>query len=118
MNCLGNIKSRPHISFIYFIIVFICMLCLLNLQQVYHFPKQNIKAPKIKKQNIKNMTIVSVESKCNRMKLNSTQPHRSIVASFGNGRLGNQLSNFASSYALMKEYGMYPYISPMQLDLL
>ena len=45
-------------------------------------------------------------------------PQRSIVASLGNGRLGNQMANFASCYAIMKEYGMYPYLNSMQLKLL
>ena len=34
------------------------------------------------------------------------------------GRLGNQMSNFASCYAIMKEYGMYPYLDSEQLKLL
>ena len=45
-------------------------------------------------------------------------PQRSIVASLGNGRLGNQMANFASCYAIMKEYGMYHYLDSMQLKLL
>ena len=55
---------------------------------------------------------------CNRMNLKLANPQRSIVASFGNGRLGNQMSNFASCYAIMKEYGMYQYLNSMQLKLL
>ena len=55
---------------------------------------------------------------CNRMNLKLANPQRSIVASFGNGRLGNQMSNFASCYAIMKEYGMYHYLNSMQLKLL
>ena len=52
------------------------------------------------------------------MNLELNRPQRSIVASLGNGRLGNQMSNFASCYAIMREYGMYPYLDPEQLKLL
>ena len=52
------------------------------------------------------------------MNLKLINQQRSIVASLGNGRLGNQMSNFAGCYAVMKEYGMYPYINKMQLELL
>ena len=40
------------------------------------------------------------------------------MGSFGQGRLGNQLSNFASCYALMKDYGMYHYLNSFQLRIL
>ena len=52
------------------------------------------------------------------MNLWLNHPQRSIVASLGNGRLGNQMSNFASCYALMREYGMYHYLDAEQLKLL
>ena len=52
------------------------------------------------------------------MNLKLYHPQKSIVASFGDGRLGNQLSNFASGYAIMKEYGMYPYLGSNQLKSL
>ena len=52
------------------------------------------------------------------MNLKLDNQQRSIVASLGNGRLGNQMANFASCYAVMKEYGMYPYLNTMQLELL
>ena len=52
------------------------------------------------------------------MNLDLSHPQRSIVASLGNGRLGNQMSNFASCYALMKEYGMYHYLDGEYLKLL
>ena len=51
------------------------------------------------------------------MNLDLSHPQRSIVASLGNGRLGNQMSNFASCYALMKEYGMYHYLDAEYLKL-
>ena len=52
------------------------------------------------------------------MNLELGHPQRSVVASLGNGRLGNQMSNFASCYALFKEYNMYHYLNSMQLGLL
>ena len=52
------------------------------------------------------------------MNLKLYHPQKSIVASLGDGRLGNQLSNFASGYAIMKEYGMYPYLGSNQLKSL
>ena len=52
------------------------------------------------------------------MNLKLPAPQRSIVASFGYGRLGNQLANFATCYAVAKEYGMYHYINTMQLKIL
>ena len=55
---------------------------------------------------------------CLRMNLELNQNQRSIVASLGNGRLGNQMSNFASCYAIVKEYGMYHYLNEDQLNSL
>ena len=55
---------------------------------------------------------------CKRMNLKLHDQQRSIVASLGNGRLGNQMANFASCYAVMKEYGFYPYLNRMQLETL
>ena len=42
----------------------------------------------------------------------------STVASFGNGRLGNQMCNFASQYALYKEFGMPSYLTEYSFRLL
>jgi hypothetical protein len=55
---------------------------------------------------------------CKRMNLHLADPQRSVVASLGNGRLGNQMGNFASCYAVMRDYRMYPYLNTMQLKLL
>ena len=52
------------------------------------------------------------------MKLKLKDKQRSIIANFGDGRLGNQLSNFATNYAILKDYGMYPYINSMQHNIL
>jgi hypothetical protein len=50
-----------------------------------------------------------------RIKLGGPQ-QRSILASFGKGRLGNKLSSFASCYAMAKDFGLY--ISENQYVLL
>ena len=70
---------------------------------------------------LKNNTDISRKyepSNCDRMRLELSHPQRSVVASLGNGRLGNQMSNFATCYAISKEYGMYHYLSPNQLHAL
>ena len=56
---------------------------------------------------------------CRRMRLKLGGPQqKSILASFGKGRLGNKLSSFASCYAMAKDYGLYNYISENQYSLL
>ena len=55
---------------------------------------------------------------CRRINLSLAQPQVSIVAIVGMGRLGNQLSTFASCYAIWKEYGMYHYLDSMQLKII
>ena len=62
--------------------------------------------------------VASEKLNCKRMNLQMTDQQRSVVASLGNGRLGNQMGNFASCYAVLKDYGMYPYLNTMQLKLL
>ena len=52
-----------------------------------------------------------------RFKLGGPQ-QKSILASFGKGRLGNKLSSFASCYAMAKDYELYNYISENQYSLL
>ena len=53
------------------------------------------------------------------MKLELARPQKSVVASLHcNGRLGNQMTAFAACFALFKEYGMYHYVTAMQLNLL
>ena len=59
-----------------------------------------------------------VSVNCKRMNLSLRHPQRSIVASLGNDRLGNQMCNFAFCYALMKEYGMYHFLDGNQLKIL
>ena len=55
---------------------------------------------------------------CRRINLSLTHPQLSIVAVLDLGRLGNQLSNFATCYAIWKEYGMYHHLRAMQLKLI
>jgi len=39
---------------------------------------------------------------------------KSILTSFGKGRLGNKLASFASTYAICQDFGLYNYISENQ----
>ena len=55
---------------------------------------------------------------CKRMNLNGTIVKPSIAASFGKGRTANQLCEFATGYALWREYGILNYIEKMQLSIL
>jgi hypothetical protein len=56
---------------------------------------------------------------CRRMRIKLGGPQKkSILASFGKGRLGNKLSSFASCYAMAKDFGLYNYISQNQYVLL
>ena len=52
------------------------------------------------------------------MDLNVDVQKPSIAASFGDGRTANQLCNFASGYALWREYGILNYLDENQLKLL
>ena len=52
------------------------------------------------------------------MDLNTDIQKPSIAASFGDGRTANQLCNFASGYALWREYGILNYLDENQLNLL
>ena len=51
---------------------------------------------------------------CRRIRFELGPNQRSILASFGKGRLGNKLSSFASCYAIAKDFGLYNYISENQ----
>ena len=52
------------------------------------------------------------------MDLNVNIPKPSIAVSFGGGRTANQLCNFASGYALWREFGILNYLDENQLNLL
>ena len=65
------------------------------------------------------IVIKQIQSKiCSRMDLNVGTQKPSIAASFGDGRTANQLCNFASGYALWREYGILNYLDEYQLNLL
>ena len=65
------------------------------------------------------VVIKQIQSKtCSRMDLNVDIQKPSIAVSFGNGRTANQLCNFASGYALWREYGILNYLDENQLNLL
>ena len=51
------------------------------------------------------------------MKLLLAPPHL-LASTFCPGRLGNQLSAFASLYSVWREFGIYNFIGPVQLDRL
>ena len=55
---------------------------------------------------------------CKRMDLNEDVRKPSIAASFGDGRTANQLCNFASGYALWKQYGILNFLDEHQYELL
>ena len=65
------------------------------------------------------IVIRQIQSKiCSRMDLNVDIQKPSIAASFGDGRTANQLCNFASGYALWREFGILNYLDENQLNLL
>lgn len=52
---------------------------------------------------------------CRRMRMElGGENQKSILTSFGKGRLGNKLASFASTYAICQDYGLYNYISENQ----
>ena len=48
----------------------------------------------------------------------SEAPQISVASTFNPGRLGNQLSTFASLYSVWREFGIYNFIDHKQLDKL
>ena len=52
------------------------------------------------------------------MDLNVNYSKPSIVVSFGHGRTANQLCDFASGYALWREYGILNFLDRKQIDIL
>lgn len=56
---------------------------------------------------------------CKRMRMElGGENQKSILTSFGKGRLGNKLASFASTYAMSIDFGLYNYISENQYRLL
>ena len=58
------------------------------------------------KHAFKSPNVIKEFKACQRMNLNTNILQPSISASFGNGRLANQLCNFASGYAIWRQYGI------------
>merc|ERR1712154_46753 len=52
------------------------------------------------------------------MRLSNETSKPSVLANFGNGRLGNQMCNFATQYALTKEYGVLSYFTDLSYKIL
>ena len=110
----------------------LCSAVLLLITGKFWHPPvfQAFKSPKVfqisKSQSVTQVTesvtqmteSVTQSLNCDRMNLMLNHTQRSIIASLGNGRLANQMCNFATCYAIMKEYGMYHYLNTMQLQLL
>ena len=55
---------------------------------------------------------------CMRMNLGTYMKKPSIAASFGGGRTANQLCEFASGYALWRQFGILNYIDVTQYEKL
>ena len=66
----------------------------------------------IRDPNSSNSFLSTSSDDCSSMTFLSQETYFSVLASFGNGRLGNQMCNFASQYALSEEYGLSSYFSP------
>lgn len=65
------------------------------------------------------MTSYPLSSVCARMIIKNTfDAKNSIMASFGNGRLGNQMCNFASQYALYKDFQILSYLGDFSYNIL
>ena len=60
----------------------------------------------------------TIPTECKRMMVSKNSSQSSVLANFGNGRLGNQMCNFASQYALHKEYEVLSYFSKSSLNIL
>ena len=59
-----------------------------------------------------------ISEECRRMLFSNETSQPSVLASFGDGRLGNQMCNFASQYALNKKYGVLSYFSDRSYNTL
>jgi len=60
----------------------------------------------------------TIPTECKRMMVSKNSSQTSVLANFGNGRLGNQMCNFASQYTLHKEYEVLSYFSKSSLNIL
>ena len=83
-----------------------------------HYYKANILLPNIAQcrvipdPNSSNSVLSTSSDDCKSMTFLNQESFLSVLASFGNGRLGNQMCNFATQYALSEEYGLSSYFSP------
>ena len=69
--------------------------------------------------NLKGTHSINLRSKqCKAIQLSKNSSQLSIMANFGDGRLGNQMCNFASLYALHKEFGLLSYFKVQSYELL
>ena len=63
-------------------------------------------------------SLIPTSEQCKNMKFLSQEIHLSVLASFGDGRLGNQMCNFATTHALSEEYGLRSYLSAYSYRIL
>ena len=76
-----------------------------------HLDTSTSKKPDIKE----NLDFHRNKKTCRRMRMElGGENQKSILTSFGKGRLGNKLASFASTYAICQDYGLYNYISENQ----
>ena len=64
------------------------------------------------------LNIFQIRQPIQRMNLETDLKKPSIAASFGGGRTANQLCEFASGYALWRQFGILNYIDAIQYDKL
>ena len=77
------------------------------------------KSTSIKPDTKKKMNFHQNKKTCKRMRMElGGENQKSILTSFGKGRLGNKLASFASTYAMSRDFGLYNYISENQYRLL
>ena len=78
---------------------------------------QKINQSKTFTRKLKSISALSdTEIQCKRMRLLKNNP--SIATNFGTGGLGNQMCNFASLYAIHKEFGVQMYLRSHSYELL
>ena len=68
--------------------------------------------------NIKTRYSIYKSKACKQMQLSKKSSQKSIILNFGDGRLGNQMCNFASQYALHKEFGVKSYFKNVSHSIL
>ena len=94
---------KQHI-FVLLIVVFIVVLIIMNYVNYLEYYNKSTDINTSLRSNM-----------CKRMNLNVAAVKPSIIASFGEGRTANQLCEFATGYALWREYGILNYLEKTQL---